>query len=305
MERQEIEIFLVLAEELHFGRTAERLCISTALVSKTVKKIERQLDVTLFERTSRRVVLTDVGGKLRDDLRPHHQGIREAMDRARLSRHRITGSLTVGFMSTLAGTLVARGRERFMADNPECSVRVVETQVHHFVSQLRDGSADVLLMSLPVEEPDITVGPVVSRQDRVVVVSANHRFAGRESVAFEELGDEVFPTTASSFPQYAVDFHSPRNTPSGRRIKRSQEVCATYAEGLALVTAGRNIILGDTQLMEFYRRPDIAYVPVPDLPPLDFALLWRTRDDGDPRIRTFVEATAAAGDEAAPSGSGR
>ncbi|MET7302541.1 LysR family transcriptional regulator [Embleya sp. NPDC005575] len=294
MERQEIEIFLVLAEELHFGRTAERLHISTGLVSKTVKKIERSLDVELFERTSRRVVLTDVGGKLRDDLRPHQEGIQQAMHRARLARHGITGALTVGFMSVLAGSLVSRGRERFIADNPECSVRVVETQVHHFVSQLRDGSADVLLMSLPVNEPDITIGPVVSRQDRYVVVSADHRFAGRESVAFEELADETFPTAVSSFPDYAVDYHAPRHTPTGRRIQRSPEPVATYAEALAMVAAGRMIAMGDAQLMQFYGRPDLVYVPAPDMPPMDFALLWRTRDDDDERIRAFVDATVSA-----------
>lgn len=300
MERQDIEVFLVLAEELHFGRTAERLHISTAQVSKTVKKVERQLDVVLFERTSRRVVLTDVGGRLRDDLRPHHQGIQDAMDRARLARHGITGTLTVGFMSALAGTLITRGRERFTTENPDCSVRVVETQVHQFVSQLRDGSADVLLMSLPVDEHDVTVGPVVCRQDRYVVVSVDHRFAGRTSVAFEELADEVLPTAVSSFPDYAVDFHAPRATPSGRRIQRSPEPCATYLEALARVATGRMICLGDAQLKQYYGRPDLVYIPAPDMPPMEFALLWRTRDDGDERIRAFVDATLAAAQPTVP-----
>jgi DNA-binding transcriptional LysR family regulator len=52
MERRLIEIFLTVAEELHFGRTAERLHVSTARVSQTVKQLERRVGVLLFERTS-------------------------------------------------------------------------------------------------------------------------------------------------------------------------------------------------------------------------------------------------------------
>ncbi len=62
--RQELESFLVLAEELHFGRTAERLRVSTAQVSQTIRKLERRIGVPLFTSTSRRVELTPVGRQL-------------------------------------------------------------------------------------------------------------------------------------------------------------------------------------------------------------------------------------------------
>ncbi|MFD9637391.1 LysR family transcriptional regulator [Streptomyces violascens] len=62
MERRDLEIFLTLADELHFGRTAERLHVSQARVSQTVKQLERRIGASLFERTSRRVQLTTIGG---------------------------------------------------------------------------------------------------------------------------------------------------------------------------------------------------------------------------------------------------
>ena len=58
LERHELDAFLTLAEELHFGRTAERLHISTTRVSQTIAKLERRVGVPLFNRTSRRVELT-------------------------------------------------------------------------------------------------------------------------------------------------------------------------------------------------------------------------------------------------------
>jgi DNA-binding transcriptional LysR family regulator len=69
VEEQEIRAFLALAEERHFGRAAQRLHVSTARVSQLIKKLERRIGVSLFERTSRKVVLTPVGQQLDDDLR--------------------------------------------------------------------------------------------------------------------------------------------------------------------------------------------------------------------------------------------
>jgi hypothetical protein len=85
VEQRDIEIFLTLAEELHFGRTAERLHVSTARVSQTIKKLERGIGTTLFERTSRHVALTPIGRRLDDDKRPDigYIPIRDGLPRER------------------------------------------------------------------------------------------------------------------------------------------------------------------------------------------------------------------------------
>src|ERR671921_1643490 len=75
LERYEVEAFLTLAEELHFGRTAERLHMSTAGVSQAIRKLERRVGVPLFHRTSRQVTLSAVGRQLHDDLRPAWEGV--------------------------------------------------------------------------------------------------------------------------------------------------------------------------------------------------------------------------------------
>lgn len=74
MELREIEIFLVLAEELHFGRTAERMYLSQSRVSQVIRAMETRAGGRLFERTSRQVRLTPLGEQLRDRLRsPYDQ----------------------------------------------------------------------------------------------------------------------------------------------------------------------------------------------------------------------------------------
>src|SRR5215510_2897054 len=100
MEQRDIEIFLTLAEELHFGRTAERPHVSTARVSQTIKKLERRVEATLFERTSRQVALTPTGRRLDDDLRPAYQQSREGGDRAIAAARGVEGELRAGCIGT-------------------------------------------------------------------------------------------------------------------------------------------------------------------------------------------------------------
>ena len=96
MELRDMEIFLTLAEELHFGRSAERLHVSPARVSQAIKKQERAIGAQLFERTSRRVRLTPVGELLRQRLKPTYEGIQEAMAEVTTVARRSAGRLTLG-----------------------------------------------------------------------------------------------------------------------------------------------------------------------------------------------------------------
>lgn len=96
MELRDIEIFLTLAEELHFGRTAERLHVSQARVSQAIAKQERRLGVVLFDRTSRRVALTPVGRRLREDLQQAVDLLREGLARAEAAGARTRRTLRLG-----------------------------------------------------------------------------------------------------------------------------------------------------------------------------------------------------------------
>ncbi|NUS17670.1 MAG: LysR family transcriptional regulator, partial [Streptomyces sp.] len=105
MERYEIEAFLALAEELHFGRTAVRLRITTARVSQVIGKLERRVGAPLFERTSRSVSLTPIGRRLHEDLRPAFERLEAALATAVAAGRGVTGELRVGFVGAAAGRL--------------------------------------------------------------------------------------------------------------------------------------------------------------------------------------------------------
>src|SRR5947208_3466743 len=91
VERQEIEVFLALAEELHFGRAGQRLGVTTTRASQVIRALERRVGVPLFERTSRRVTLTPAGRQMYEDLKPAYDLVLAAVTRAVAHGRGVTG----------------------------------------------------------------------------------------------------------------------------------------------------------------------------------------------------------------------
>ncbi|WP_198284927.1 LysR family transcriptional regulator [Saccharomonospora cyanea] len=287
-ERHEMDAFLVLAEELHFGRTAERLHLTQARVSQTIRKLERRIGAPLFERTSRRVTLTPLGERFRDDLAPLHQGLADALARAQATARGVDGSLHVGFLGLAAGELTPELLDTFAQRHPRCEVVMRETHFSDPLGPLRSGEVDLLLTRLPVEEPDLTVGPVVLSEPRVLAVPTRHRLARRERVSLDELASETTFGVAGSAPGYWWDFHVPPATADGRPIHRRESV-STFQELLALVAAGRGVSPLAASVRTYHNRPDVVFVPLDGVPPTDVAVVWRTASV-TARVRAFVQA---------------
>jgi len=293
MEQRDIEIFLTLADELHFGRAAERLHVSTARVSQTIKKLERRIGASLFERTSRRVELTPIGRRLDDGLRPAYQQIQDTIDRATADARGIRGPLRVGFVGAATGQFVLEVAEAFRSEHPDCEVRFHEKQFGAGFGPLRDGEFDMVLATVPVfgaRESDLTGGSVLFEENRLLAVSARHPFAGRPSVSFADLARTKVLRTPPTVPDYWDQALVPQHTPDGRPVERGPSF-GTVQEMLALVGAGFGTYPVPTQATSYYARPDVAYVPIHDAPPYEWRFVWLSAAE-TAKIRAFDRAAA-------------
>ncbi|MFD3534134.1 LysR family transcriptional regulator [Streptomyces sp. NPDC058664] len=292
MELRDIEIFLTLSEELHFGRTAERLHVSAARVSQAIKKQERSIGAELFERTSRQVRLTPVGEQLLSDLRPVFQSLKASVERARLTARGKTDILRVGLMVT-NGHELRPFWDAFRSRHPDWGLRLSHNGYIDPFAPLRAGEIDLLLTWLPVEEPDLTVGPVLFTEPRVALVATDHRLAGRSSVTLEAFADHGVVGPDGPQPDYFENAFVPFSAPSGRAIERRFPV-TTLDQLYTLVAAGEVIHLLGDQVTRFYARPDITYLPVRDTPFLRWGLVWRS-DNDSPLVRAFVRTAHELG----------
>jgi DNA-binding transcriptional LysR family regulator len=279
----EVEAFLVLAEELHFARAAERLLLSPSRVSKLVSSLEHEVGGPLFERTTRQVTLTPLGIELRDRVSPAHSQLRDALATTRASALAAGGLLRVGVPITISSPVLNRLIDAFQAEHPECWVEVAEVEVWDPYRPLRKRQIDVLVNWL-VDEPDLTVGPVIERRSRVLAVGAGHRLANRESVSIEDLAHEQVLGGLRSSPTF--DAITPPVTPSGRPIPRGKPINSVQ-EGLYNIALGRVVWVTMAGVSGFIR-PDIALVPIRDLPPMPLGLIWCSARENR-RIRALVK----------------
>ncbi|MFV2171537.1 LysR family transcriptional regulator [Actinomadura sp. LOL_016] len=285
MERRDIEIFLVLAEELHFGRTAERLHVSQARVSQTIKRIERRIGAPLFERTSRRVALTAIGRGLRDDLAPAVRRIEDGIARATAAARGVSGVLRVAFQAPALAETLTEVRDTFRARHPGCAVRIREAPFDDPFGAL--GEADLLVTLLPVDEPGLVTGPVVLVEPMVLTVPARHPLAARDHVVLEDLaGETVYRPARPVAPYWSGT--DPWTAPSGRVIRRGPDV-ATFQELLGVVAAGEGVSPLATHAARYFARPSIAFVPFLDGPPARWGLVWRAAAE-TARVRAFADA---------------
>lgn len=294
MEQREIEIFLTLADELHFGRAGERLHVSTARVSQTIKQLERRIGAPLFERTSRRVGLTAIGRRLDDELRPAYQQIQEAFDEALAAARGVRGTLRVGFVGAPTGQLVLEIAESFRTQHADCEVRLRENQFGEGLVPLRGGEIDMVLATVPVRRgsqvDDLTAGSVLFEEGRLLAVSARHPFAGRASVSFADLARTNVLRTPSAVPDNWDQALVPEYTSNGRPVERGPSF-DTIQEMLALVGAGQGTYPVPDQATNYYARPDVAYVPIHDAPPFRWQFVWLSAGETS-RIRAFDRAAA-------------
>ncbi|WP_157250314.1 LysR family transcriptional regulator [Nonomuraea typhae] len=292
MDIKELEAFLTVADELHFGRAANLMHITRARVSQLIQRFERRIGGALFDRTSRRVALTPLGRQLYDDLAPAYRQIKDGIDCAIEVAGTFTGRIRVGYVGVAAGVTLTQVVKSFTDRYPGSTVSLREIQVDEVFRPLRERGVEVLLGRFPVRENDLVAGPVILSQPAYVALSARHPLAGRETVSLDELADESFLVTADT-PGYLTDRHVPPLTPGGAVLRRVPQ-STTFLHGLVQIANGEAVALVGEEVLTYYVRADVAYVRVPDAPPHEFGLMWRTAEDGV-LLRAFADVAVQAG----------
>ncbi|TCO48639.1 DNA-binding transcriptional LysR family regulator [Kribbella antiqua] len=285
VEVRELECFLVLADELHFGRTAERLYLSQSRVSQLLQSLERRIGGTLVERTSRRVALTPLGKEFLTSLRPAYAALERVVENARECATSVKGRLRIGFQGS-ANDIVLAAVSEFQKENPNCLIDVAELPLNDPFGAVRRGDIDAAVVMLPVAEDDLVLGPVFSQQQQTLTVCAKHRLAGRDSIDAEDLAGEVLIAISGPAPGYWRQAQAPTQTPRGALIHRGPEV-RTLQEGLSLIAANRGGMLVCRPTAENSKWAGVVNIPITGLPDSTLGLIWRRGED-TPALKAFA-----------------
>ena len=266
LETRELAYFLAVADELHFGRAAASLGIAQPALSKAVRQLERRLGVSLFERTSRSVALTDAGRVLQREARFALEAVSAAALRAQRAGTRDPRLLLAmkpgGDAGLLPAILGAYERE------PEAlPVEVVFGAGP--ARMLREGQADAALLHAPPDELSGLDAETLLTEAPVAVLPASHPLAGRASLRMSDLAGE--------------DLH---------RKPADSAAMKSLSELMHLIALGRKVAV----LPRVLTRPlrdDLVTVPVADLPPVSLLLAWPAHSTSRP-VAALARAAAAA-----------
>lgn len=249
MELRQIEAFLAVAEELHFGRAAERLRMAQSPLSQTIKKLEKGLGAPLFERNTRSVTLTAAG----HSLLPHARKILDEVDLARRAVSSRTGTvygkLAIGFSGALNHTTLPPLTRALRQHYPQLEVTLhggLLTQ--EALQQLSNNALDLAFIGLPVDAPSLATRRIATER-LGVTLPADHPLAGRSSVSLADLAADPFITMPAAQGSTLRDVTFAACAAAGFRPGISQEVADPYT-ALSLVAGGVGISLMPESIKE-------------------------------------------------------
>jgi DNA-binding transcriptional LysR family regulator len=295
VDLRELRAFLALAEELHFGRTADRLRVTPSRVSQSIRALEHKLGVQLVYRTSRQVRLTAAGERFRDAAGAAYDQLMDVLRSTREDSGSLDGVLRLGlFSGPAAGPDLLRIVDAFTGRHPDCRVEVAQVAYPDVLAELRRGEVDLLAAWMPIDDPDLTTGPTLAYETRVLAVARDHPLATRDQVSIEELADWSVSRFVGDLPKALYEAWVPSRTPSGRPIPRDpQAIRLDDITALRLkVTRGDVVHPTVPSAAAYLGSTDVVYVPIADMPPLRSALVWRRRG-GDARVLEFVAVARA------------
>ena len=284
MELRHLRYFVAVAEALSFRRAAELLHIAQPPLSAQIKGLENELEVKLFERTTRAVHLTNAGRVFLEEARAVLAASAQAERRAKEAEHGLVGNLRVGIIPPVANAWLAAILRRFRVQFPGVQLSLFSLTTTEQLNRLEARQLDVGLLRPPVTLPELDYKFVVeSRQ--VLAMPSGHRLARRQRLQWPDFHDEemvlMHPTAQHGF----YDAFFAQCTKAGAKPRISQYAYDVQTK-MWLISAGFGVAPTTATLAEA-RRPGLTFRPLPPgLPPVQIALVWH-RDDHSPARQHF------------------
>lgn len=287
MELRHLRYFIVLAEELHFGRAAARLGIAQPPLSQQIKGLEEELGAPLLARTKRRVELTPAGAAFLDEARKTLEQAERARQAAQRAARGETGQLAVGFVSSAVyggfPEIFHQMRQRY----PDIALSLQDLSSEEQVEAMRAGRLDVGVIRPPVAGCEVLSLRVLWREPFVIALPRGHRLARQKEIALADLREEPFLQVPRRFGPGFYDEMMRICAAAGFAPRVVQEARSTQTL-VSLVSGGMGISMVPASLQS-YQRAGVVYRPLrPPVPMTELAVIWPPGEP-TPALRSFLK----------------
>jgi DNA-binding transcriptional LysR family regulator len=274
IELRQLRYFVAVAEELHFGRAAQRLQIAQPGLSHQIKGLERLLGVPLFIRGQRGVELTAAGRALLEHARLLLQLSERAVESTRLAVRGKKGLLKVG---TPAGGIHARADELlhlFQARSPDVQVEIHPGNAPQNIEELARRTLDVAILIVPFDRPETLRYLRLGNEELLLAIPEGHRLASLERIPRSELLNETFLDWPRGMSPTLID-HLHRSVFGSGDPARLQDIGHMDQLGMLLAVAeGKGIALAMFPSVADLGIPRVVFRPLEGSPSLEYGIAW-------------------------------
>jgi DNA-binding transcriptional LysR family regulator len=290
MELRHVRTFLVLAEELHFGRTAARLHVAQSAVSQTLKALEQEVGAMLFARTRRRVSLTPAGEHFRSYAREALASLERAATAARRAATGETGRLVLRFTRFSALSVIPAAVVRFRQECPGVQLHIEPGSTSEQLEALRAGRCDIGFVAYTEDAAPFSCEQV-THEHLVALLPRGHALASRRALRFEQLATE---------PMLVLSRHA-EPAIHARHIRAYHEAgvvppVVAEVDGaetlLAFVAAGLGVAHAPSSVSRL-KMEGVVAIPITPRSPVGVTAVWDAASLSPP-ARRFLELLRSA-----------
>ena len=285
MELRHLHYFIAVAEELHFSRAAERLCISQPPLSQQIRSLEEELGVKLFERTKRHVQLTEAGKVFLERSYLVLAQLEQAIAVTQQIGRGEVGQLAIGFVDSATYTVLPEILRVFREQFPAVKLRLHEMTTAQQIQALHHKQIDVGIVRSAISESGLSVECLL-HESLVLALPETHPFSAQTQLSLSTLADEFFILFPARMGPvfYEQIIHSCQQ--AGFRPKVAQEAVQMQTI-VGLVAAGLGIAIVPASMQNFHRG-GVIYRPLQEqIPKTGLYLTWR-QQDSSPVISAFL-----------------
>lgn len=242
MELRHLRSFVAVAEELHFGRAAERLHIAQPPLSMQIKQLEHELGVQLLIRSTRKVELTPAGASFLEHARAILAATDAAVEDARQTASGLAGRLVLGFTGSATYEVMPMLAQVLRHDLPGLDISLKGEMLTPLqVAGLLDHSLDIGFLRPPARDPGITVS-ILRREPLIAVLPDTHPLASAPSVRLGDLRNDPFITYLSQHRSVVYDAVIEACERAGFMPQQHTEVAETSTL-VSFVASGQGVAL--------------------------------------------------------------
>ncbi|WP_420446257.1 LysR family transcriptional regulator [Candidatus Poriferisodalis sp.] len=298
MNLRRLRYFTTVAEELHFGRAADRLLMSQPPLSQQIRLLEHELDTALFDRSTRRVTLTDAGKFLYPEavrLLAAADGVERLMEQRRGGQ---TGTLRVGFVDSAAYEVMPRVLAEYRRRRPRVDFELHTLSSDEQAQALRAGRIDLGISRAAADSTHVEA-TLVMHERLLLAAGASHRLTESSSACLRDLaGEPIIGFDRSVSPSLHAVL---AGMLAAEGVNYDPVIEATeYTTVLGFVAAGEGVAIVPAGVQTF-RPPGLQYVPLEDSVASVPLLLLRGAGEPLPLVSHALEVVAELYDPQPPA----